>query len=249
MSASEREQRSRSEPDEVIWQDVECGSYAADLALWEELASRRGGPVLELGAGSGRVSLHLARRGHELTAVEANPELAASLQRRARSERLPVQVEVADARALALGRAFALVLAPMQLLQILGRDWRRCVASIAGHLDRNGVAAVALLAELPPPIDAGPPLPDVLERDGWVYSSLPLGVERGDSTLIVRRLRQRVSPEGELTEEEDETRLQLLDLDAIEDEARVNGLRRAERREIAATEAHVGSTVLVLERA
>ena len=49
----------------------------ADLALWEELAGGRGGPVLELGAGAGRVALHLARAGHEVIAVERDPELAA----------------------------------------------------------------------------------------------------------------------------------------------------------------------------
>jgi SAM-dependent methyltransferase len=249
MSASERKPRSRSESDVVIWHDVECGSYAADLPLWEELAAGAGGPVLELGAGSGRVSLHLARRGHELTAVESSPELAASLERQARSEGLPVEVELADARSLALGRTFALVLAPMQLLQILDRGWRQCVAGIAGHLARGGVAALALVEELPPAVDAGPPLPDVLERDRWVYSSLPLGIERSGSTLIVRRLRQRVSPQGELSEVEDEIRLELLELDAVEDEGRVNGLRCVERRVLATTEAHVGSTVLILERA
>ena len=37
---------------EAIWHDVECGGYAADLAVWAELASAAaGGPVLDLGAG------------------------------------------------------------------------------------------------------------------------------------------------------------------------------------------------------
>jgi tRNA G46 methylase TrmB len=48
---------------EAIWHDVECGSYQADLPLWEELAQRAQGAVLELGCGTGRVALHLARRG------------------------------------------------------------------------------------------------------------------------------------------------------------------------------------------
>jgi len=48
----------------AIWQQVEFGSYGADLPLWTELAEAANGPVLELGAGAGRVGLHLAGEGH-----------------------------------------------------------------------------------------------------------------------------------------------------------------------------------------
>ena len=45
----------------VIWHDLECGAYAEDLALWRSLAAERGDPVLDIGAGTGRVSLDLAQ--------------------------------------------------------------------------------------------------------------------------------------------------------------------------------------------
>jgi SAM-dependent methyltransferase len=243
------ERSTRADSEAVLWHDIECGSYAADLRLWEELADRSPGPVLELGAGTGRVSLHLARRGHELTAVESHPELAAALEQRARADDLPVRVEVGDARALALGRSFALALAPMQLLQILGgvRGWRACLRAIRTHLDLGGIAALALVEDLPPTADAPRPLPDVRDHEGWVYSSLPLGIERRGSLAIVRRLRQTVSPAGELTETHDETRLELIELADVERQAGKRGLRGIGRREIPATEAHVGSTVLILE--
>ena len=51
---------------ERVWHEVECGGYAADLALWERAGRRADGPVLELGSGTGRVALHLARRGSEV---------------------------------------------------------------------------------------------------------------------------------------------------------------------------------------
>ena len=59
-----------------IWHDLECGGYAEDLALWRSLAERHGDPVLDVGAGTGRTALDLARRGHRVTALDRDPELA-----------------------------------------------------------------------------------------------------------------------------------------------------------------------------
>ena len=73
------------------------------------------------------------------------------------------------------------------------------------------------------------------ERDGWVYSSLPVAVVTdGDGGLEIRRLRQSVSPDGALSEEEHTDRLDALDADALEAEAAEAGLRPAERLEVAA---------------
>ena len=60
---------------------MECGRYVADLALWQELAARERGPVLDVGAGTGRVALDLARAGHAVTALDREPELLAALAR------------------------------------------------------------------------------------------------------------------------------------------------------------------------
>jgi SAM-dependent methyltransferase len=54
----------------VIWHDVECGAYAEDLFLWRSLAAEHGDPVLDVGAGTGRVALDLARHGHRVTALD-----------------------------------------------------------------------------------------------------------------------------------------------------------------------------------
>ena len=55
----------------AIWHDIECGAYTADLPLWEELAA--GGTVLDVGAGTGRVALRLARAGCAVTALDRDP--------------------------------------------------------------------------------------------------------------------------------------------------------------------------------
>jgi len=232
----------------VIWHEVECGGYEADLALWEELAGAVGGSVLDLGCGSGRVALYLARRGHVVSGLDIDPELVAALN--AGAGNLPVAAVGGDARGFDLDAEFDLVLAPMQLLQLFeGHEERlRCLRGIADHLSKNGLAAFAIVESMPVPVNMTPPLPDTREVDGWVYSSLPVDARVDSGSIRVRQLRQTVSPQGELEEELHEDRLCRLDATTLEDEGRVAGLRAVERRAIPATDAHVGSTVVLLER-
>jgi SAM-dependent methyltransferase len=231
----------------ATWQMVECGSYSADLPLWERLAGAAAGAVLDLGCGTGRVALHLASRGHRVTAVDVDPEMVAALAREAASRRLPVMAVCADLRSLALDRRFPLILAPMQLLQLLDQAARNAaLAAIAAHLEPGGRAAIALLGD-PGPDRAAPPLPDVRELEGWVYSSRPLSVTRGAAGVSVTRRRQAVSPGGELTETDDEVFLHALSPDQLAAEAAKARLQEVSRTEIGPTPDHVGSVICVLE--
>ena len=80
----------------VIWHDVECGGYAQDLSLWRSLAADHGDPILDVGAGTGRIALDLARRGHEVFALDHDPALVAELARRAGD--LSITAIIADAQ-------------------------------------------------------------------------------------------------------------------------------------------------------
>jgi SAM-dependent methyltransferase len=232
----------------AIWHDVECGSYAADLPYWEELAERGGGPVLELGCGTGRVALHLARRGYEVAGLDCDPELLAVLEERGAG--LPLRSLQADACEFELGEPVALVLAPTHLLQLLDDAAERAesLRCIAAALRPGGLLAAAIIEEMPEPDGAPPPLPDVREVDGWVYSSLATEVGIGPEEIVVRRLRQTVSPEGALSEEPNEIRIATFAAETLESEAADFGLVLAGRHEIPPTDLHVGSLVVLLER-
>ena len=232
----------------TIWHDVECGSYSADLPLWEELAERCGGAILELGCGTGRVALHLARRGYEVIGLDQDQELIDVLEERARG--LELTTLHADARNFELDRPVGLVLAPTQLLQLLPDRAERseCLRCVAAALRPGGLLAATIIEEMPEPDGAAPPLPDVREVDGWVYSSLAIEAAVGPGEIVVRRLRHAVSPAGELSEEPNEVRIATFPAASLEADAEAAGLLPAGSREIPETELHVGSAVVLLER-
>jgi SAM-dependent methyltransferase len=232
----------------VIWHDAENGAYSGDLPLWEELAAEVDGPILDLGCGTGRVALHLARRGHATIGLDRDPELIAALAKRA--EGLPLRAVVGDARHFELEDEIALALAPMQLAQLLAdsEERVRCLRRTASHLRPGGRVVLSIVERLPAAAEGPPPLPDVREVDGWVYSSLPLDAVDIGAEIVIQRLRQTVSPDGELSEEENEIRIRTLSADELEREALAAGLRPLPRRQIPPTDLHVGSTVVVLEK-
>ncbi len=232
----------------VVWHDVEYGGYSADLALWVELADQGDGWILDLGCGTGRVGLHLAQRSHRVTGLDADAALLAAFDERATG--LGVDVELGDARGFDLAGEFGLVLAPMQLVQLFAGPSERvdCLRCIAAHLQPGGRAALAIVERPPEPEASAPPLPDVREVDGWVYSSLPIDTGVDADSIVVRRLRQTVSPDGVLSDEVDEIGLRRLSAEVLEREAVEAELVPVGRREIPETDAHVGSTVVLLER-
>jgi SAM-dependent methyltransferase len=235
---------------ELIWHDVECGAYAADLPVWVELASQAGGPVLELGAGTGRVALALAGRGIDVAALDASQELLDALAARAAGAGVELETVRADARELDLGRRFAAILAPMQLVHLLGGEPGRAAALRAAlaHLEPGAAFAAALVAdEALVDGDGHELLPDVRELDGWICSSQPLDVSIRPDGIQIRRLRQLVSPDGRLTERTAAVWLDRLAPEDFEREGAAAGFDVRERVEVLPTADHVGSVICVLE--
>jgi SAM-dependent methyltransferase len=236
----------------AIWQEVEHGGYVADLTVWEGLAGAAAGSVLELGCGTGRVALHLAGRiDSEVWGVDADATLLAALRAGAVSQGLSVRTICADVCALELDCEFELVLAPMQLFQMLGSPAARRAAleRAAAHLAPGGRLAAAIVPPKSARLDGpGAAIPDVRELDGWVYSSLPVARLTAGGDLEIRRHRQAVSPDGALSEEEHTDRLDGLDAGALEAEAAAAGLSPAGRLEVPPADGYLGSTVVILER-
>jgi SAM-dependent methyltransferase len=234
----------------VVWHDVECASYAADLDVWRTLADECPGELLDIGAGTGRVALDLAALEHDVTALDSDPALITALGSRARERGLRVRTSVADARSFDLGRTVTLVIAPMQVVQLMGGATGRAamLRRVRAHLEAGGVFAAALADPFDdvPEEDLLPPLPDVREEGGWVFSSTPVAMRTEGESTAIDRLRHVVSPDGELSESLATIVLDQLTPEQLEADAG-GAFRVLPRRAVPETEGYVGSTVVVLE--
>jgi SAM-dependent methyltransferase len=233
---------------EVIWHDLECAGYREDLPLWRELARECGGPVLEIGAGTGRVTLDLAARGAAMVALDSEAPLLAALASRANG--LAVETVLADARDFSLGHHVALVIVPMQALQLLGgpagrASFMRCALE---QLTPGGLLAAAL-ADAVDCFDEEhdlPPRPDACEIAGVRYASQLRAVEDEGGRAAIHRRREVVGPGGAHEAHGHVLRLDRVRADEVATEAAGLGFTPQPHLRIAETEEFLGSTVVAL---
>lgn len=246
---------------QVVWHDLECGAYRADLPLWCELAERVPGRVLEIGAGSGRVALVLAARGHAVTALERDRDLLDAL--RSRAGGLDVACVRADARRFdCQGPGHALCIVPMQTVQLLGgRDGRAQFLSRAhAALRPGGLLACAILGEVEPfdrTRGEEGPAPESTVVDGLRYESVPTRVAVRRRSVVIARERHIFLAPGPTAPDRATTRrpvhreasvveLDRVSPDGLRREATAMGFRAEADRVVPPTEDHAGSSVVVL---
>jgi SAM-dependent methyltransferase len=245
---------------DVIWHDLECGAYRADLPLWRALAERCGDPILDVGAGTGRVALDLATAGHRVTALELDPDLLGAL--RARSGELPVETVCADARSFELSRRdFALCLVPMQTLQLLSDATERAafLRCARAHLRPGGLLACAIVTELDPfdAADGSPgPTPESSSVGETLYISQAISVRMLPRRVVIERSRRSISSDVRERSDEDSADQSAVERNVIElarvsvAELECEGVETGFRPEpalvIEPTDEHVGSLVVML---
>ena len=137
--------------DDALYYDHVYKRRREDVNFYVQMAKQWGGPILELGVGTGRVAAAIAAEGIEITGVDAHPAMLQ--QAEARQKGLPLakrklmRLKLGDIRELRLRRRFRLVIAPFNVLMHLydHDDLHRALRSAHRHLEARGRFAFDVL--------------------------------------------------------------------------------------------------------
>ena len=123
--------------------DLENNDFEPDGPFYLSLAQKMGGEVLELGCGTGRVTIPLARQGIDMTGLDIVPGMLA--QARSKAGDLPIQWVEGDVRNFHLGRQFSFICAPGCVFEhLLERvDQEAMLACVHEHLAPEGLFVIA----------------------------------------------------------------------------------------------------------
>lgn len=116
-----------------------------DVPFYLSMAREVGGAVLELGCGTGRVTIPLAQEGIAITGLDIVPGMLARAQKKAQN--LPIQWIEADIRDFHLGKRFDLIYTTGSVFQHLveRNEQEMMFACVHEHLSSNGLFVVDLL--------------------------------------------------------------------------------------------------------
>jgi len=114
-----------------------------DVEWFSGLARRTGGPILELGCGTGRITVPIAQDGHHIVGLDHSAAMLERAERRARRASVEVRWVEGDMRAVSFNEAFDLVLRAFNSFLMLDPDDRwSCLARVREHMAPRGRVAI-----------------------------------------------------------------------------------------------------------
>ncbi len=131
-------------------------SYLEDIPFWTEIATSSGNPILELGCGTGRVLVPLAKIGYHIFGLDINYQMLSVLRNQATSHvGVGFHVFQADTAAFNLAMEFSMVFMPCNTYSTFNEMKRHEILRVVGrHLRSGGIFVIsvpnpALLKRLP----------------------------------------------------------------------------------------------------
>lgn len=128
--------------DRMYAREIPSSSVAGDVDFYLRQARITGGPVLELGAGTGRVAIPLANAGFAVTGLDLSPHMLRIAKRKvaALPPRGRIRFVRGDMTRFSLGRKYRLILIPFRAFQHLltVEAQRKCLLCVRRHLAPGG---------------------------------------------------------------------------------------------------------------
>jgi len=201
-----------------------------DVNFWSNLADQYGGPILELGCGTGRLLSPLTERGHQVIGLDLNFPALAYLRNSVDSELLDrIRIFQSGMENFHLNESFSMIFLACNTLSTLDMETRKLAYKrIVAHLGPGGVFAASIpnpayLIELPTQGDLE--IEDTLTHPA---SGNPIqvisGWERTTTNVIFRWHYDQLFPDGRVERDTVETRHHLTTLDEYIAKLRSEGL-------------------------
>ena len=204
--------------------------HLEDIPFWLGLAAEWGGPVLELGCGTGRVLIPMARAGFGTVGLDYDLAMLKCLRSNLGSLAVPQPLTLlADISSFNLSRKFPLVILPCNTFSTLSASPRKaCLQSVRRHLETGGLFAVsvpnpAILMELPAHSQV-----ELEEVFAHPISGNPVQVSslwrRSKDTFTLTWLYDHLLPDGRVERTQVKVIHQLLSIDMYHDELKDAGM-------------------------
>jgi SAM-dependent methyltransferase len=164
-------------------------SVVEDVEFYVDEAVRSGGPVLELGVGTGRIAVPMARAGVRVVGVDSSEGMLAVAREQAVLAGVELDLRLGDMRDPPVDEQFALVVIPFRTLLHMqaDADRRATLAAVHARLEDGGRFVFDIFT---------PGADDIAETQGRWVEREPGIFERADWDEASRTLVLRVSGNG-----------------------------------------------------
>jgi SAM-dependent methyltransferase len=117
--------------------------WREDTDFFVTVAKQYGGPVLEVGCGTGRVTRHISAAGINIDGFDSSPERL-RIAREALPAESGVKLYCQDMRAFSLPGSYQLVMLPYRVLQELATTAEKiqCLSCVRDHLEEGGLVLI-----------------------------------------------------------------------------------------------------------
>lgn len=119
--------------------------YTEDIPFWLDLATQLGGPLLELGCGTGRVLVPLVQAGSHCIGIDRDLAMLQFLQVQIGKLKPTLRIFVADMTRFNLSLKFKLIILPCNTFSTLSKNERlACLRCVYRHLEPGGLFAASV---------------------------------------------------------------------------------------------------------